>query len=118
VLGVLALWRSVVVSVLLALTLVLNRHWIHHHLSWRSNKHLRWLTIELDLLDLSLHVHWSWAQVLVWVKSTKSSHFSKACNLDQRWWSWLMVQWRELEWAHRRSILVVLITGPVVVLVA
>jgi hypothetical protein len=62
---------------------------------WLRNEELG-LGTEVQALKLSLHGNWSWAQVLVGVKSAEGSHFSKAGDLDERWWLW--VQWAELEW--------------------
>lgn len=85
----------VLLNHLLLIDLSLNLRSLDKHLSW-------WLPIELKAWNLSLHSNWSWTKIFVWIKSAKSGHLSKACNLDKR--RRLGVQWTELEWAHwRRS---------------
>lgn len=91
---------GIVLSILLISLIVLHHrllvNLLHLHLRCLSNKQLRWLAVELQTLNLRLHSNWGWAQVLVWIETSKSSHFSKACDLDEGWW--LRVQGAELEW--------------------
>ena len=65
--------------------------------------------------------HWLWAQVLVWVETTKGNDVSEACELDH----WLRLHWAEVGWAdrlahhhwltiERLTITGLLLVGPVV----
>lgn len=83
-------WNVVVLHLVLI-------HLLDLHLWSLGNEHLWLRGIEIEALKLSLHGNWSWAQVLVWIETTESSHLGKACDLDERWWLW--IQWAELEWA-------------------
>jgi hypothetical protein len=95
---VVVLVASILISMLalIVLNLVLI-HLLGLHLWSLSNEHLWLSTIEVQILQLSLHGNWSWAEVLVWIEASESGHLGKASDLDQRWWLW--VQWAELEWA-------------------
>lgn len=90
-----------VASVLISMLSILRLVWIKLltlHLRSLSNEHLRLLTIEIEILQLSLHGNRSWGQIFIWIESSKGSHFSKACYLNERWWLW--VQWAKLEWTN------------------
>jgi len=127
-------WRSllevllVVVTLVVALVLVLV--WAISiftvpllSLPWLVlNKHLLLVSVEAQVLNLSLHSNWSWAQILIWVESTEGSHLSETGNLDEGWW--LRVQWAELEWTDRwravlaSRIIVVALTAVVLVVLS
>jgi len=111
---VLSSMRSVVVLHLVVVPL-LTLHWL-----LRNEK--LWLVSKVKALKLSLHGNWSWAEILVWVESSKGSHFSEAGNLDEGWWLW--VQWAELEWTDGSArvvgvgrVIVVLLVGVATVVV-
>lgn len=86
-----ALWTWGVSIVLLVVPLLALPLWV------LSNEHLWLISVEAEVLNLSLHGDWSWAQVLVWVEASEGSHLGEAGDLNERWW--LRVQWAELEWA-------------------
>lgn len=94
-------WRLLI----LALVLVLSLHshllwvvnWLNLHL-WLGDHHWSRLSVETHTVNLRLHGNWSWAQILVWIESSKGGHLSEAGDLDQGWW--LVVQWVEVEWRN------------------
>jgi hypothetical protein len=79
------LWASllevflVVVVLVVALVLIALWSWgtvVLHVVCHLRNEHLWLLSVEVKSLNLSLHGHWSWAQVLVWVEASDSRNVS------------------------------------------
>lgn len=92
---ILTIWHLMVLLLIDLLDLL----WSKHHWATLLGSIPEWLSLRES--------NWCWAQVLVWVEPTESSHFSDGGDLNH--WCWLSIHWGEVVWAHVVTIIIVVL---------